>query len=347
MNDSSSAQETIYCVYCGKPIEPGTELIEEGLEFCNALCRYAWRSERGAMRPPGKRGSSEVREEGTELVMDVPAALFKGRGLCVRSGFWSGSRVFVDGQPLKRLSRKYFTKRRSYRAKDNAGNVVDIHLRVVPFDPVPRVEVDGHLYKLARRWRWYEYVWILFPLMLGMQGGAIGGFLGGAAAATNGRIFRTQPTTFRKIVFSTLALLSAVSLYLTVVLGLTPFMEEMKLHQAFRAAGLRVEPGNPSKIAMLTSHPWKLEELRTESGRVEGEPWELLRGAKRYFMADGNFSQVYRNGTKTAGFWHFDSTQSWILLRVDTLVFRAELLQLTPKSLNLKTNGVEMMHDAD
>lgn len=344
MDDSSSKQETLYCAYCGKPIERGNEVVDQGLEFCNPLCRYAWRSERGAA---GTSRSSGVREEGTDLVMDVPAPLFKGRGLCVRSGFWAGSRVFVDGQPLKRLNRKYFTKRREYRAKDNASNVVDIYLRVMPFDPAPHVEVDGHLYKLARAWRWYEYVWILFPLLLGLIGGALGGALGGAAAATNGRIFRTQPTTFRKIIFSTLALLSAVSLYVAAVLAVTPWVETMKLRQAFRAAGLRVELTNPSSISMLTSHPWKLEELRTESGKVEGQAWELLRGARRYFLADGNFSQIYRDGTKTTGFWHFDSSQTWVLLRIDTLTYRAEILHLTPTSLLLKTDGVEMIHSAD
>lgn len=344
MSDSLSSQEQTYCVYCGKPIEPGTELVEDGLEFCNALCRYAWRNERGGMQSAGKSG---VREEGIQLVMDVPAPLFKGRGLCVRSSFWSGSRLFVDGKPLKRLSRKYFAKRWLYRAKDNAGTAIDLYLHVAPFDPVPKVEVGGHLYKLARGWRWYEYAWILLPLILGMRGGAIGGFLGGMAAVTNGRIFRTQPTLFRKILFSTLALLSTASVYVAVALAVTPFLEALKLQQAFHASGLHVDLGSPTKMAMLTSHPWKLEELRSDAGRVEGEQWALLKDAKRYFMVDGNFSQIYRNGGKTTGFWHFDSAQTWILLRIDSVSYRAELLQLTPGSLRLKMDGLEMIHSAD
>ncbi len=347
MSDSLSEQEQAYCVCCGKPIEPGTELVEEGLEFCNALCRFAWRNERRGTQSAPKSPASGMREEGTDLVMDVPAPLFKGRGLRVRSSFWSGSRLFVDGKPVKRLSRKYFARRWLYRAKDNAGTAVDLHLHVVPFDPVPKVEVGGHLYKLARGWRWYEYAWILLPLILGMMGGAIGGFLGGLAAATNGRIFRTQPTIFRKILFTIIALVSAVSLYFAVVMALMPLLEDLKLKQAFRASALRVELGSPTKMAMLTSHPWKLEELRSDAGRVEGEQWALLKNAERYFMADGNFSQIYHNGGKTTGFWHFDSAQTWILIRIDSVSYRAELLQLTPGSLRLKMDGLEMIHGAD
>lgn len=343
-----SPQAMVYCVYCGKPIPPGTEVVEQGLEFCNTLCRYAWRNERGSVQRTGTTaGSHVVREEGIDLVMDIPAPLFKGRGLSVRSNFWKGLSLMVDGKPLKRLNRKHFNWHWHYRAQDNAGTVVDVYLHITPYDPVPKAEVHGVTYTLSRPWKWHEYLWVFFPLILGAVGGAIGGFFGGLAAVTNGRLFRTQPTTFRKYFFSLLALLSAVSLYFAVVIAVLPFIEEMSLRQTFKNSDLAQQRGVPSRAVLLSSKVWTLKEFRTEAGRTDDEQLEPLKNLKRYFMADGKFSEIYRRGGKRSGFWRFDPADTWIVVRIDTTEYKAELVELTASTLRLRVKGLEMVHNAD
>jgi len=98
---------------------------------------------------------------------------------------------------------------------------------------------------------------------------------------------------------------------------------------------------------LLTSRVWKLKEFRTEAGRVDDERLEPLKNLKRYFMADGNFSEIYQGEGKRSGFWRFDPADTWIVVRMDTTEYRGELVEITASTLRLRVNGLEMVHSAD
>ena len=61
--------------------------------------------------------------------------------------------------------------------------------------------------------KWYHYVWIGWPLILVVLGGAIGGGLGGAAAAINYKVFQKTQNPVLRYVWTGLISLAAVITY--------------------------------------------------------------------------------------------------------------------------------------
>jgi hypothetical protein len=60
----------------------------------------------------------------------------------------------------------------------------------------------------------HEWFWALLPIGLVAVGGAIGGMLGGAAAAWNIKIFGSERTLGRKYAYSTLISVGALISYI-------------------------------------------------------------------------------------------------------------------------------------
>jgi hypothetical protein len=118
----------------------------------------------------------------------VPAEGFEGRRLVVETaGFFSGPRLLLDGQPAPKGP-----KRGQLLLRRNDGVDVVAQLRSVFLDPVPQVVVGGQTIKLAEALPWYVWVWCALPVTLLFIGGALGGALGAAAMAINGRVFRSD-----------------------------------------------------------------------------------------------------------------------------------------------------------
>jgi hypothetical protein len=118
----------------------------------------------------------------------VQAEGFEGRQLVVESsGFFSGPRLLLDGQPATKGP-----KRGQLLLRRNDGVDVIAQLRSVFIDPIPQITIDGKTIKIAEPLPWYIWVWSGFPLVLLFIGGALGGGLGAAAMMINGRVFRTD-----------------------------------------------------------------------------------------------------------------------------------------------------------
>lgn len=114
----------------------------------------------------------------------VQAKGFEGRRLAVQTaGMFSGPKLLIDGAPAKQ-------EKGHYLLRDNAGNRVQGKLIYNYIDPIPKVEIAGNVVQLARPLKWYEYVWMGFPILLLFHGGALGAMCGVWAVLSNVRIFR-------------------------------------------------------------------------------------------------------------------------------------------------------------
>lgn len=110
---------------------------------------------------------------------------FENRNLILKAGgFWKGARIWIDGQPAARGP-----KRGYYLLKRNDGQEVPARFRGF-LDPIPPVEIDGRLFHVVEPLKWYQWIWLAWPVLLIFLGGFLGGLLGGGALVTNTRIFR-------------------------------------------------------------------------------------------------------------------------------------------------------------
>jgi hypothetical protein len=106
-------------------------------------------------------------------------------------GFWQGAAILADGKAVGR-------KGRAFTTADNSGAPVTFQLKGNILDPIPAVLVGGQTIRLARRFAWYEWLWVVLPLTLLVAGGALGGLCGGVAMLINARLLRSaQPPVVR------------------------------------------------------------------------------------------------------------------------------------------------------
>lgn len=102
--------------------------------------------------------------------------------------WWSGARLFVDGQPAPKGA-----KRGQLRLRRDDGSEALATLKLSnPLDPIPQVVIDGQVFQIAEPLKWYELVWGGIPFLLVFVGGLIGGLFGGFGALINSRLFRTN-----------------------------------------------------------------------------------------------------------------------------------------------------------
>ncbi len=142
----------------------------------------------------------------------VNAPALEGREVMLESRTLGQPRLWVDGQAAQRGA-----KRGQYLVPTgNAGAVtVAVRPRLLGVDPVPDVEVDGQKVSLAEPLHPAAVVWGVLPLGLLFIGGAIGGLLGGLAAAVNLKLLRSRGG-LTAYVLAGLVTLAAVVLFLLI-----------------------------------------------------------------------------------------------------------------------------------
>lgn len=138
----------------------------------------------------------------------VEHPFFIRQRLVVRSaGFFKGPMVLVDGVETKLVKRKG-------EIENDEGKLVAIELKGTFLDPIPVIVLDGQTIRLAKPLEWYEYAWMCLPILLMFMGGALGGFIGGFAAMSSSRIFRSERSTVVKYVVTGLVSVAAFLVYL-------------------------------------------------------------------------------------------------------------------------------------
>ncbi|HVM13554.1 MAG TPA: hypothetical protein VM287_04400 [Egibacteraceae bacterium] len=97
--------------------------------------------------------------------------------------------LWMDGQPAEPGA-----KRGEYLLRTNDARTVTavVRPRLLGFDPVPDMEVDGERVELAERLPARTLVWAGLPLGLVFLGGALGGLTGGLATTWNVKLLRKR-----------------------------------------------------------------------------------------------------------------------------------------------------------
>lgn len=134
-----------------------------------------------------------------------------------RAGFFSSPKLFIDGQEAQ-----IGEKKGQYLLCANNGSRVKAYFRSMFLDPIPKLVVGEQTILIAEPFKPYEWFIVGLPFVLVIFGGAIGGMLGGIAAATNGYIFRSKLDTAIKYLacMGTLVISSVSYLVLAVVITL-------------------------------------------------------------------------------------------------------------------------------
>lgn len=102
-------------------------------------------------------------------------------------GLFTGARLLVNGSPVMRGPAK-----NQYVLILDSGQQVMAELKPTFVDPIPKMNINGYPIIIAPPFQWFEWIWACAPLIMVGIGGAIGGFLGAAAAVSNGLLLRSS-----------------------------------------------------------------------------------------------------------------------------------------------------------
>jgi hypothetical protein len=133
---------------------------------------------------------------------------FEGQDIEVKTSFWSGPKLLVNGQPAPKGSK------RSEMLQSNDGKQV-----VARWKPqfmgldVPQLVVDDKVMNLVEPLKWYEWVWGGLPLALVFVGGALGAVAGIVGVSINAKVFRKEMNSVLKYVVSSVVSILAVIAY--------------------------------------------------------------------------------------------------------------------------------------
>lgn len=135
---------------------------------------------------------------------------FEGQNIEVKVGFWSGPKLFINGEPAPKGD-----KRNEMRLQRNDLRQVTATWKpqLMGFD-VPQLLVDGKVVSLVEPLKCYHWVWGGLPVCLVFAGGLLGAFIGLVAFSINAKVFRSGLNDVLKYVVSGMFSFAAVIAYL-------------------------------------------------------------------------------------------------------------------------------------
>lgn len=218
------------CSYCGKQIVVNTTIFEKGEAFCDTLCRYQWRKKETLTKQQPTKTSPSVKMSNETSELDFPISIkgFENRRLMVRTTFWRGPKLYLDGKLVKSQNRNLFKRIRLYRIHDNYGKEVEIKIHFRALDPIPQIYINDISFELAKPLTWYEYIWIGFPLILVFFGGAFGGLIGGGATFSNAILFRKIRNKIGRYILTGLGSIFAIMFFFQGILWINMIIQELK-----------------------------------------------------------------------------------------------------------------------
>jgi hypothetical protein len=119
-------------------------------------------------------------------------------------GFVSGPKLFVNDAPARQGA-----KRGEYLVPGDNGEELVVRLKPQFIDPIPALDVNGQLIRVAPAFTW-EWVFVVLPFLLVATGGCIGGLIGGVGAWGNATLLRSNLPTGAKVAIA--ALITAATL---------------------------------------------------------------------------------------------------------------------------------------
>jgi len=145
--------------------------------------------------------------------IQVSHARFQKQKLAVRTAGWfSGTKVLLNGVPLKRV-------KGTYPALADDGTQVPVRLSGAFGDPIPKLRVGEEVVQLAKPLAWYEYAWAALPMLLLFVGGVLGAVMGLFGSYSNFRIFRSSRGGAAKYALSGLSSIITVVVFLALVIA--------------------------------------------------------------------------------------------------------------------------------
>jgi hypothetical protein len=142
--------------------------------------------------------------------MDYPINFtgFENRRFILRSAsYFKGATLWIDGQMVQ-----FGPRRREFLLRNNDQKEVTAKFKGW-LDPVPDLEIDGVKVSVVVRLKWYEWVWNSLPLLLIVDGGALGLLFGFFILRTNIMIFRTGKNRVLTYALTGLISVSSFTLY--------------------------------------------------------------------------------------------------------------------------------------
>jgi len=134
---------------------------------------------------------------------------FEGQDIEVKTSFWSGPKLVVNGVPAPEGN-----KRGEMLLQRNDGRQIIARWKpqFIGLD-VPQLIVDEKVINLAEPLKWYQWIWGGLPIALVFIGGALGAITGIIGFTINTKIFRTGMNSVLKYVITGVVSVLAVVAY--------------------------------------------------------------------------------------------------------------------------------------
>jgi hypothetical protein len=136
--------------------------------------------------------------------MEIPVKLpgFDAQRPVVKTSALAAPRLFLQGQAVPKT--KGFM-----RPRNDSNTEVAMRFRPRFLDPIPNLEVAGTVVELAPPLKWYEYAWMMFPILLIFAGGLLGAIFGVGAVLLSTNVFRSdRPALIRYVLTGAISVAS-------------------------------------------------------------------------------------------------------------------------------------------
>jgi hypothetical protein len=141
--------------------------------------------------------------------MEIPVRLpgFELQRVIMQSAsLLSGPKLLVNGKRVPKSNG-------FLRPRDDNGAQIAMRFRHRFFDPIPNQEIGGNLMQLAPPLKWYQYAWMMLPILLVIGGGVLGALSGVVAMVLSAHIFRSERSVALRYVLTAAISLASVLVY--------------------------------------------------------------------------------------------------------------------------------------
>jgi hypothetical protein len=278
--------------------------------------------------------------ENLDFQIDVQG--MRDKKLLIRSSYFFGPRLFLDGKKVKPVKKQRLKRLKTYIVQDERGNSVEIKLKLRPFDAIPCLIINGKEHEIAPKYRWYDYFMIALPAFIAYMGGILGVLTGGAALYTNSILLRKIKHKVLRYTLVNINTVFAIFAFLKVILLAAPYVTDLE----FRTFNTETVSTANSQIAPLSKHVWETYKLTTLQNEDVTSQGGALIGSKRYFFSSGKYAFTLNNGTYIEGKWKTDEDNKSIIISGPGETGKVEIVSMNETEIILRFNGVNYYHRA-